>query len=127
MHTFRSDGHQAPAIVAAEYRKNGYDFLALTDHRKYNYINFAPETGITLIPGMEIDGTFDRENGYLDYGVLGVDRSPYYAKIAYQFDAMATAADGTVLIGESDRRAKLFLFVPGGEIMPGVLNPTNPR
>jgi len=71
--------------------------------------------------------SFDKENGYLDYGVLGVDRSPYYAKIAYQFDAMATAADGTVLIGESDRRAKLFLFIPGGEIMPGVLNPTNPR
>ena len=71
--------------------------------------------------------SFDRENGHLDYGVLGVDRSPYYAKIAYQFDAMATAADGTVLIGESDRRAKLFLFIPGGEIMPGVLNPTNPR
>ena len=71
--------------------------------------------------------SFDRENGYLDYGVLGVDRSPYYAKIAYQFDAMATAADGTVLIGESDRRAKLFLFIPGAEVMPGVLNPTNPR
>ena len=71
--------------------------------------------------------SFDKENGYLDYGVLGVDRSPYYAKIAYQFDAMATASDGTVLIGESDRRAKLFLFIPGSEIMPGVLNPTNPR
>ena len=71
--------------------------------------------------------SFDRENGHLDYGVLGVDRSPYYAKIAYQFDAMATAPDGTIMIGESDRRAKLFLFIPGGEIMPGVLNPTNPR
>jgi len=71
--------------------------------------------------------SFDHTDGYLDYGVLGVDRSPYYAKIAYQFDAMATAADGTVLIGESDRRAKLFLFIPGAEIMPGVLNPTNPR
>ena len=47
--------------------------------------------------------------------------------VAYQFDAMATAADGTVLIGESDRRAKLFLFIPGAEVMPGVLNPTNPR
>lgn len=71
--------------------------------------------------------SFDCENGHLDYGVLGVDRSPYYAKIAYQFDAMATAPDGTIMIGESDRRAKLFLFVPGAEIMPGVLNPTNPR
>ena len=71
--------------------------------------------------------SFRQTEGYLDWGVLGVDRSPYYAKIAYQFDAMATAADGTVFIGESDRRAKLFLFVPGGGVMPGVLNPTNPR
>ena len=35
MHTCRSDGNQAPAIVAAEYRKNGYDFLAITDHDSY--------------------------------------------------------------------------------------------
>ena len=71
--------------------------------------------------------SFRSDEGHLDWGVLGVDRSPYYAKIAYQFDAMATAADGTVFIGESDRRAKLFFFLPGAEIMKGVLNPTNPR
>lgn len=65
--------------------------------------------------------------GFLDYGVLGVDRSPYYAKIGYQFDAMCTANDGTIFIGESDRRAKLFFYIPGGNIVPGGLNPTNPR
>ena len=71
--------------------------------------------------------SFREDEGHLDWGVLGVDRSPYYAKIAYQFDAMATAPDGTILIGESDRRAKLFFFIPGASVMPGVLNPTNPR
>ena len=40
---------------------------------------------------------------------------------------VVAGADGTVFIGESDRRAKLFMFVPGGDVMPGVLNPTNPR
>ncbi|MBO5110273.1 MAG: hypothetical protein J6D21_06100 [Clostridia bacterium] len=35
MHTFRSDGRQAPAVVAANYRKFGYDFMAMTDHRVY--------------------------------------------------------------------------------------------
>jgi streptogramin lyase len=65
--------------------------------------------------------------GFLDYGVLGVDRSPYYAKIGYQFDSMCTAADGTIFIGEGDRRAKLFFYVPGGNIVKGALNPTNPR
>ena len=71
--------------------------------------------------------SFRDDEGHIDYGVLGVDRSPYYAKIAYQFDAMATAADGSIFIGESDRRAKLFIFIPGASVMPGVLNPTNPR
>jgi hypothetical protein len=71
--------------------------------------------------------SFREDEGHVDYGVLGVDRSPYYAKIAYQFDAMATAADGSIFIGESDRRAKLFIFIPGATVMPGVLNPTNPR
>ena len=69
----------------------------------------------------------DKGEGFLDYGVLGVDRSPYYAKIGYQFDAMCTAADGTIFIGESDRRAKLFFYIPGGNIMKGSLNPSNPR
>ena len=69
----------------------------------------------------------DNREGFLDYGVLGVDRSPYYAKIGYQFDAMCTAKDGTIFIGESDRRAKLFFYIPGGNIMKGALNPTNPR
>lgn len=69
----------------------------------------------------------DNREGFLDYGVLGVDRSPYYAKIGYQFDAMCTAKDGTIFIGEGDRRAKLFFYVPGGNIMERVLNPTNPR
>lgn len=71
--------------------------------------------------------SFTAEDGYVDYGVLGVDRSPYYAKIAYQFDSMCTSSDGTVFIGESDRRAKLFIYIPGGNIYKGVLNPTNPR
>ncbi len=35
MHTCRSDGKQAPAIVAANYRKNGYDFMVVSDHRRY--------------------------------------------------------------------------------------------
>lgn len=69
----------------------------------------------------------EKNEGFSDYGVLGVDRSPYYAKIGYQFDAMVTAADGTIFIGESDHRAKLFFYLPGGNIVPGVLNPANPR
>lgn len=66
-HTTRSDGKCTPEETLILHKENGYDFLALTDHRKYNYAHYAPETGITLIPGMEIDGTFDRENGFRTY------------------------------------------------------------
>lgn len=60
MHTCRSDGRQAPAIVAAEYRKNGYDFLAITDHDVYygsleaiNTFKDVP-TEFNLVAGEEV-------------------------------------------------------------------------
>ncbi len=54
-HTTRSDGKGTPEEVIRLFRSKGYDFLALTDHRIYNFTNFAPETGLTIIPGMEFD------------------------------------------------------------------------
>ena len=35
MHTRRSDGKEAPAVVCANYRGHGYDFFSITDHRRY--------------------------------------------------------------------------------------------
>ena len=35
IHSFRSDGAQAPAIVAADYRRYGYDFIVISDHKRY--------------------------------------------------------------------------------------------
>lgn len=34
-HSFRSDGVESPELVAANYRKAGFDFLAITDHELY--------------------------------------------------------------------------------------------
>lgn len=54
-HTTRSDGKGDPAEVIRLHVQNDYDFLALTDHRIYNFRNFAPEADIVIIPGMEMD------------------------------------------------------------------------
>ena len=35
MHTCRSDGHQGPATVVANYRGHGYDFFTISDHNRY--------------------------------------------------------------------------------------------
>jgi hypothetical protein len=50
--------------------------------------------------------------GYNDLGLLIVDRSPYYYWRGQQFDAMTTGIDGTLYIGESERRSHLFLYIP---------------
>ena len=63
-HTTRSDGDGTPEEVIRLHKENGYDFLALTDHRIYNYKNFAEDVDITIIPGMEFDNTFVRGNGF---------------------------------------------------------------
>jgi hypothetical protein len=52
------------------------------------------------------------EGGFEDLGLLIVDRSPYYYWRGYQFDAMVAARDGTIYLGESERRSHLFLLVP---------------
>ena len=60
MHTCRSDGNQTPEMVAASYRGHGYDFLAITDHRRYYPSLEAIEsfknipTDYALIPGEEV-------------------------------------------------------------------------
>lgn len=63
-HTTRSDGDGEPDEVIRLHKENNYDFIALTDHRIYNYKNFAEDVEITIIPGMEFDNTFVRENGF---------------------------------------------------------------
>ncbi len=55
-HTTRSDGSGSPKDVIQLHVENDYDFLALTDHRFYNYENFDPGSDIVIVPGMELDG-----------------------------------------------------------------------
>ncbi len=66
------------------------------------------------------------KEGFRDYGQFAVDRSPYYAKRAWRFDAMAAGPDGTVFCGESERGGSLFMFMPMNNKFKGTLNPTNP-
>jgi len=60
MHTCRSDGHSDPAIVCADYRMKGYDFIVVTDHSRY-YPSLEAmraykdvKTALNILPGEEI-------------------------------------------------------------------------
>ncbi len=60
MHSFCSDGAQSPEYVAATCRKTGFDFMALTDHKRYapslQARDFIAEMGCDMLvtPGEEI-------------------------------------------------------------------------
>ena len=54
-HTTRSDGQGTPEEVLKKHAEHGYDFVALTDHRRYNFANYG-DAPLTIIPGMEMDG-----------------------------------------------------------------------
>lgn len=60
MHTIRSDGSQEPAVVAANYRRHGYDFTVISDHRNYwpslEAIEAYKDAPIemTIVPGEEV-------------------------------------------------------------------------
>ena len=60
MHTTGSDGDQDPEVVCANYRRYGYDFTVISDHRRYDpslrAIRFYRDvpTELTIVPGEEV-------------------------------------------------------------------------
>ena len=72
-HTTRSDGKTTPEETIRQHAENGYDFLAITDHRNYNFKNFAPETDVLIMPGMEMDGLITSDDG-MCFHVVSVGR-----------------------------------------------------
>ena len=54
-HTTNSDGKLSPEEVVAKYKELGYDFISLTDHRKYIYNKHPESKDFIVIPGFEID------------------------------------------------------------------------
>ncbi len=45
-------------------------------------------------------------------GMIDVNRRPYYSWQGYVFDAMAVGANGTIYMGQAERKLKLYLFYP---------------
>ena len=84
MHTCRSDGHGDPAVVCADYRMKGYDFIVVTDHSRY-YPSLEAiraykdvKTALNILPGEEVHlpqtdvhivnaGGLFSSNGLFDY------------------------------------------------------------
>ena len=56
MHTTLSDGALDPVEAINIYREAGYDFIAITDHRKVGHL--WQDDSFLILPGVEWDTTF---------------------------------------------------------------------
>jgi hypothetical protein len=44
--------------------------------------------------------------------MIDVNHRPYYAWQAYVVDALAAGPDGTVYVGQAERKSNLYLYYP---------------
>jgi hypothetical protein len=68
-HTTESDGELPPAMLAAHYRRAGFDALAVTDHWK---ITSAEVDGLLVLPSVELNCVLPgaRDGHVLGFGVV---------------------------------------------------------
>ena len=68
-HTTESDGELSPTLLAAHYRRAGFDVLAITDHWK---IADAEAAGLLVVPGVELNCVLPgaRDGHVLGFGVV---------------------------------------------------------
>ena len=74
-HTTMSDGQRTPSECIALYRSEGYDILAITDHRRVTVPEDVPE-GLLTVPGIELDYLLPGQAVHL----LGLGVSPEVAE-----------------------------------------------
>ena len=57
--------------------------------------------------------SYDPKSGHYELlGMIDVNRRPYYSWQGYVFDAMVIGLDGTVYMGQAERKSKLYLYYP---------------
>ena len=57
--------------------------------------------------------SYDAARGvYQMLGMIDVNHRPYYSWQAYVIDALVVGTDGTIYLGQSERRSKLFVYYP---------------
>ena len=72
LHTCRSDGHDDPVNVVANYRGHGYDFTVISDHFRYYpsleaIRRYGDISDVAIIPGEEVHLPFNDVH-YVNFG-----------------------------------------------------------
>lgn len=118
-HTTRSDGKGTPEEVIAMHAQHGYDFLALTDHRTYNYKDYLPESGVLIIPGMEFDRTITNHHRVHCFHTVWIGpekpENPYEQDQPFQRGYVQDQYEFQQFLDEAHRNKQLTIYcIPSG-------------
>ena len=104
MHTTMSDGVLDPVEAINVYREAGYDFIAITDHRKVGHL--WQDNSFLILPGVEWD-TGDAVNMPV-YHILGIgmDRETvdFYHGAPYEGAPLGNTRAGVWAGGRTNRK-----------------------
>lgn len=104
MHTTVSDGVLEPVEAINVYREAGYDFIAITDHRKIGHL--WQDDGFLILPGVEWD-TGDAVKMPV-YHILGIgmnkETADFYHGAPYEGAPLGTARGGIWTGGRNGRK-----------------------
>lgn len=70
LHTTRSDGHLSVPEVIDRYGREGYDFIAITDHWKTYAPSGSTGSCLLVLEGIELDG-LDEQGAYFHVVAIG--------------------------------------------------------
>ena len=104
MHTTESDGVLDPVAAIGVYREAGYDFIAITDHRRVGHL--WQDDDFLILPGVEWD-TGDVRNAPV-YHILGIGMTretvDFYHGAPYEGAPLGNTRSGIIVEGKYGRK-----------------------
>lgn len=93
-HSTISDGLTPPALLAGMYHSNGYDFMAITDHRVYGIHEELSASDFLVLPGVELDVVVPGTN--ITHHIVGIGipgENKYDHGHRFEYDRAKTKAN----------------------------------
>ncbi len=96
VHTINSDGDTPPEAVAAWYKRNGYDFIAFTDHHKVTRLEGA---ALLVVHGEEVSARINNGETAIHINALGIERDLPPVELADALSTLQANVDAIVKAG----------------------------
>ena len=112
-HTTRSDGRLTPETTIRQFALKGYDFLALTDHNIYNFQHYAPETGMLIIPGMEVNADLPGPGRHCVHMIVmgpEAEKNGFSQDQKFRYGMLEQISDAQAIIDEALNAGNMLVY-----------------